>query len=232
LAIDEALARTDAGGTVHVLGDALGSSVALATAGGTLTTTYSYEPFGRTETTGTPSGNTFRFTGREHDGTGLYYYRARYYDPTRSRFISEDPIGLAGGDLNLFARVGNNPLNWIDPLGLARIGSRPLDSKWIPFNGYWRLRHDQIWYDDGQSSGFFDDDTLRSDRKYPREAYDIRRDPRYYDDALMREAERSVLRGWDMDWRWRDNNCQDYVDAVRDKYERLKHERELRQLMK
>jgi hypothetical protein len=48
----------------------------------------------------------------------------------------------------------------------------------------------------------------------------------------MREAERSVQRDWDMDWRLRNNNCQDYVDAVRDAYERLKRERELRKLMK
>lgn len=162
----------------------------------------------------------------------MYYYRARYYEPARSRFVSEDPIGFAGGDPNLYGGIGNNPLNWIDPLGLARIGSRPLDSKRVPFNGNWRLRHDQIWYDDGQSSGFFDDDTIRPDRKYPREAYDFRRDPRHYDDDLMREAERSVQRDWDMDWRLRNNNCQDYVGAVRDAYERLKRERELRKLMK
>jgi RHS repeat-associated protein len=116
LSIDEALARTDAGGTVHYLGDALGSSVALTTPGGTAAATYTYEPFGRTEVTGTPNPNPFRFTGREDDGTGLYYYRARYYDPSRSRFISEDPIGLAGG-MNLFAYVRNDPVNRVDPSG-------------------------------------------------------------------------------------------------------------------
>jgi RHS repeat-associated protein len=165
------------------------------------------------------------------EGTDLYYYRARYYDPARSRFVSPDPIGFRGG-LNLYEYTSSRPLNYTDPLGLARIGSRPLDSKQIPFNGDWRLRHDQIWYDDGQNSGFFDDDTIRSDRVFPRDAYDFRRDPRYYDDALMREAEQSILRYWDMDWRLLDNNCQDYADAVRDKYERLKRERELRKLMK
>jgi RHS repeat-associated protein len=65
------------------------------------------------------SSNHFQFAGRENDGTGLYYYRARYYSPELQRFISEDPIGLAGG-LNFYAYVGNSPLNFVDELGLDR----------------------------------------------------------------------------------------------------------------
>jgi RHS repeat-associated protein len=42
-----------------------------------------------------------QFTGRDSDGTGLQYNRARYYNPERSRFLSEDPIGFAAGDPNL-----------------------------------------------------------------------------------------------------------------------------------
>ena len=49
---------------------------------------------------------------------GLYYYRARYYDPLEGRFISKDPIGFAGGDVNVYRYVGNNSINFIDPLGL------------------------------------------------------------------------------------------------------------------
>ncbi len=118
LGIDEALVRTDAGDTVHVLGDALGSSVALTTPAGSVATTYNYEPFGRTEVTGTPAPNPFRFTGREDDSTGLYYYGARYYDFVRSRFVNEDPIGLVAG-MNYFAYVKGRALNSRDPLGLA-----------------------------------------------------------------------------------------------------------------
>ncbi|MCK9506776.1 MAG: RHS repeat-associated core domain-containing protein, partial [Porticoccaceae bacterium] len=63
----------------------------------------------------------FGFTGREFDPeTGLYFYRARYYDPMEGRFISKDPLGFAAGDVNLFGYVQNNPENWIDPLGLWR----------------------------------------------------------------------------------------------------------------
>jgi RHS repeat-associated protein len=59
-----------------------------------------------------------KFTAREDDGTGLYYYRARYYHPGLGRFISEDPIGYAGGDINLYGYVGNSPIASRDAMGL------------------------------------------------------------------------------------------------------------------
>ena len=58
-----------------------------------------------------------KFTAREDDGTGLYYYRARYYQPALGRFVSEDPIEYGGGHINLFVYVGNNPVFWVDSLG-------------------------------------------------------------------------------------------------------------------
>ena len=54
---------------------------------------------------------------RQDDGTGLYYYRARYYDPTLGRFVSEDRLGFGSGDVNFYAYVGNNPVNANDPTG-------------------------------------------------------------------------------------------------------------------
>ena len=58
---------------------------------------------------------------REFDvESGLYYYRARYYDAKIGRFISKDPIGFAGGDVNVYGYVGNSPTNWVDPWGLAQ----------------------------------------------------------------------------------------------------------------
>ena len=59
-----------------------------------------------------------QYTGRENDGTGAYFYRARYYSPTLQRFISEDPIGIARG-INKYAYVGDNPITGITALGLA-----------------------------------------------------------------------------------------------------------------
>jgi len=117
LNIDEPFIRITSTGNEFYHTDALGSTLALTNQSGAVTTTYSYEPFGRTQITGT-STNPFQYTGRENDGTGLYYYRARYYSPTLQRFVSEDPIGFAGGQTNFYAYVWNSPTNWIDPFGL------------------------------------------------------------------------------------------------------------------
>jgi RHS repeat-associated protein len=57
-----------------------------------------------------------QYTSRENDATGLLYYRARYYDPVLKRFISSDPIGLAGG-MNMYAYVEGDPVSLVDPTG-------------------------------------------------------------------------------------------------------------------
>lgn len=94
MGIDERFQR--AGATL--LTDALGSTAALVSSAGSIQTSYGYDAYGVTQATGAASTNTFQFTGRENDGTGLYNYRNRYYNPTWGRFISEDPVGLGRGD--------------------------------------------------------------------------------------------------------------------------------------
>jgi RHS repeat-associated protein len=86
-----------------------------------------YHSFGRIiQQTGTLS-NRFWYTGREWDGEiGLYFYRARYYDPLVGRFIGEDPIGFGAGDINLYRYVGNQPINFIDSFGLQSRSRYPL----------------------------------------------------------------------------------------------------------
>ena len=75
----------------------------------------------------------YRYTGREYDAdTGLYYYRSRWYDPEVGRFISEDPIGFAGGDINLYGYVWNNPQSWTDPSGNYACGPQKDKSKLAP----------------------------------------------------------------------------------------------------
>jgi len=117
LRIDEYFMRSDTTGTRTLLADALGSTVALLDQGGTAQTTYTYEPFGVTTATGEANANTFQYTGRENDQTGLFYYRARYYKPQGQRFLSEEPIGFYGGDTNLYRYVHNDPINSVDPSG-------------------------------------------------------------------------------------------------------------------
>ena len=70
----------------------------------------------------------FLYAGRELDAeTGLYYNRARYYDPSIGRFISTDPKGYEAG-LNLYTHANNNPLTFRDPQGL--------DAYWGGWGGY------------------------------------------------------------------------------------------------
>jgi RHS repeat-associated protein len=120
LNIDEPLARIKNDGTIrYYQQDAIGSIIALTDENGTIKTQYKYSPFGDIEIIGEQSDNPFQFAGRENDGTGLLSERARYYSIKLQRYISEDPIGLDGGDINFFIRVGNNPINFIDPYGLS-----------------------------------------------------------------------------------------------------------------
>jgi RHS repeat-associated protein len=79
-----------------------------------------YDSFGRiTAETNAAMDFLFAFTGRERDEeTGLYYYRARYYDPATGRFLSRDPIEFEALDPNLYRYVDNGPTNWKDPSGL------------------------------------------------------------------------------------------------------------------
>lgn len=98
-----------------------GSTMAMTNASQTMVNRYAYDPFGnivnRQETVSQP----FTFVGRfgvMTEPNGFYYMRARYYDPKVGRFISEDPIGFDGGDVNLYAYVLNNPVMGIDPSGL------------------------------------------------------------------------------------------------------------------
>jgi RHS repeat-associated protein len=123
LHLDEYFQRTDLSGPANFLTDALGSTIALTGTGGNTLAQYTYDPFGNTTLTGS-SANPYQYTGRENDGTGLYYYRGRYYHPSRGRFISEDPAGFAGG-INLYAYVGNSPVSFRDPFGYGSSGEPP-----------------------------------------------------------------------------------------------------------
>ncbi|MGW1894199.1 IPT/TIG domain-containing protein [Streptomyces sp. NPDC002004] len=114
--LDEFLTRTEGGKTQVYLTDALGTVVGLANSDGTVATTYTYDPNGTPTASGTASSNPYTFTGRENDGTGLLYYRNRYYDTQTGRFISQDPVGQAGGT-NLYQYALSSPTTYTDPTG-------------------------------------------------------------------------------------------------------------------
>lgn len=123
--VDNVLSREKGGAVVWSLADRQGSVVDLVDQNGAVLNHFAYDSFGqRTQTTGVEFR--FGYTGRELDAeTGLYYYRARYYDPMVGRFVSEDPIGFGAGDPNLYRYVGNNATNFTDPSGLlwANLGA-------------------------------------------------------------------------------------------------------------
>ncbi len=120
------LSMVTSGGTPYCYHfDATGHTIALTDAGKTIVNKYAYTPFGiiagQEETVEQP----FKFVGQfgvMTEDNGWYYMRARYYDPEIGRFISEDPLGFGGGDVNLYAYCLNNPVMFSDPLGLWVIG--------------------------------------------------------------------------------------------------------------
>jgi RHS repeat-associated protein len=117
--IDEFFARATPSGVSVPITDALGSVLAESNTAQSITTNYTYDPYGATAQSGTNTGNAQQYAGRENDGTGLYYYRARYYSTTQARFISEDPLAWDSGQANNYAYVKDDPLRFTDPLGLC-----------------------------------------------------------------------------------------------------------------
>jgi RHS repeat-associated protein len=116
--LDEPLAVDDGTALSYFHSDVLGSIVRVTNAAGAVTFTRQYDSWGNLQVGADQPG--YSFTGREWDPeTGLYYYRARYYDPKGGRFVSEDPIRFLGG-ANFYPYVSNAPQKWRDPFGLQK----------------------------------------------------------------------------------------------------------------
>ncbi len=109
-----------------------GSVTQVTDAAGFVVNSYEYDAYGRIESSIEGIANPFTYTGREQDPeSGLYYYRARYYDPEIGRFLNEDPLGFTAGDANLYRYVFNNPVNLTDPDGMQAAPPMPMPG--LPF---------------------------------------------------------------------------------------------------
>src|SRR6202789_4206540 len=103
--------------------DRQGSVVAMSDASGNIAEgPYTYDAYGNcfiAVAACSSVGEPYKFTGRRYDAeTGLYYYRARYYDPEKGRFLQTDPVRY-DADLNLYTYVGNDPTYKLDPTGMV-----------------------------------------------------------------------------------------------------------------
>ncbi|MBQ0720856.1 MAG: hypothetical protein KBT88_08465 [Gammaproteobacteria bacterium] len=116
--------------------DATGHTVAITDINQNVVNKYAYDPYGQLMAKQEQIAQPFTYVGQygvmtEAQDSDLYYMRARYYDAEIGRFISEDPIGMAGG-INLYAYVGGNPVMLVDPSGLyAGYGNGPYGNYYV-----------------------------------------------------------------------------------------------------
>ena len=218
-------AHNDHLGTPHVLTDEAGLIVWSAT----------YDPFGEAtvnddqDNDGNAVSLNLRFPGQYYDAeTRFYYNYFRDYDPAAGRYLSSDPIGLKGG-INTYTYVDNNPIDYIDPIGLFKFCSRGLGNSPFQINIYpdsfnLDAKHEQGFYEDGSGDniGYFPDG-VKPDNPSNHGRYTC--ENKSYDDVIMRKAEKNIHHNFPASrYDLLFYNCQDYTDALRNEYNRIKRQ--------
>ncbi|MGD9974247.1 MAG: RHS repeat-associated core domain-containing protein [Desulfatirhabdiaceae bacterium] len=132
-----------------------GNMLALTDGGGVVVRAYAYSPFGEIINQSGHLYNPFTFAGGYGvlgDEGGIYFMKNRFYDAATGKFMHKDPIGLEGGS-NLYAYVGNNPINQVDPTGL--VGGRDMQDPYAKDKNYQKARHDFDCYVIDKAIGIF-----------------------------------------------------------------------------
>ena len=127
--LDDLIEMQRAGNNYYFTADANGSIIAVTDSLGAVSERYEYDPYGVVSFLGndytllanSAIGNVYTFTGRQYEPeSGQFFYRARHYNASDGRFLQRDPLGIYGGDFNLYSYVSNNPVHFTDPLGWIR----------------------------------------------------------------------------------------------------------------
>ena len=223
------------GGNIYYLAyDQVGSLRVVTDASGNVVKRIDYDSFGNVlYDTNVAFLVPFGFAGGLADrDTGLVRFGYRDYDPDTGRWTAKDPIGIAGGDTDLYGYVQSNPVNLVDPLGLAWRQMRPLDLSGVKDTTSGPLHHDRFLYDNGDDSGYYGDSTVREDRASIDLQNKYQNVGEYLHDNILRQAEANLRSQWHFDktapetpsifqYNLLFHNCQDYADAVMEEYRRL-----------
>jgi len=135
------VAMTTGGASYYLAYDQVGSLRTVSDASGNVVKAISYDSFGTILSDSNPAlALPFGFAGGLHDrDTGLVKFGFRDYDPAIGRWVAKDPIFFAGGNVDLYGYVLNDPVNFVDPEGLtAECPARPPsrnDSDWVAYHG-------------------------------------------------------------------------------------------------
>ncbi|KQC11411.1 MAG: hypothetical protein APR62_01650 [Smithella sp. SDB] len=237
---------TPAGQTYCYHFNGVGSTIAMTDSSQNIVNQYSYDAFGNIPNPNQQENilnndsrllnQPFKYVGQAGvmtEPNGFYYMKARYYDPAVGRFISEDPSGFGGGDVNLSSYTGNNPITRVDPFGDAWLEIRPLDFLGFRDTTAGPFYHSNFIYDDGKNSGYNPDrktglavvgpDQAKEDMTAKYQTVGV-----YLQDDILRQAESNLKSAWNQttnpnapDYSLLFHNCHDYTGAVLKEYDTL-----------